>query len=256
MPPSPGSSVAASARTPSRRVAPRIAERGRRVLRQHWLLLVVLAGATALRVVVLLAYQPALIFPDSERYLAYAQLFINWALVAGLAAHQRLFAAAHPGGADPQPGGGAGGAAPARARHRRADLRGPRPLRQPALARRAGNYPGAVRPAPARHRTIRPHRRQRDVPADRRAGRAGVEARRDRPGRARGRRAAARRRHGHQAIRPDRDHPRRALPGGRRPALAPLRGAGVAAARRFSAPRARLSGLVPGDRRPVRLRQL
>ncbi len=77
MRPSPGSSVAASARTPSRRVAPRIAERGRRVLRQHWLLLVVLACATALRVVVLLAYQPALIFPDSERYLAYAQLFIN-----------------------------------------------------------------------------------------------------------------------------------------------------------------------------------
>ena len=48
-----------------------------RLLRQHWPLLVVLAAAAALRAVVLLAYQPALIFPDSERYLAYAQLFIT-----------------------------------------------------------------------------------------------------------------------------------------------------------------------------------
>ncbi len=77
MRPSPGSSVAAARTLSPRHVVPRIAERGRHVVRRHWLLLVVLAGATALRVVVLLAYQPALIFPDSERYLAYAQLFIN-----------------------------------------------------------------------------------------------------------------------------------------------------------------------------------
>jgi len=49
----------------------------RRMSRRHWLLLVVLGLAAALRVMVLLAYQPALIFPDSERYLQYAQNFIN-----------------------------------------------------------------------------------------------------------------------------------------------------------------------------------
>src|SRR5207237_1728368 len=37
----------------------------------------VAACATALRAVVLLAYQPALIFPDSERYLEYAWRFVN-----------------------------------------------------------------------------------------------------------------------------------------------------------------------------------
>jgi len=68
MRPSPGSRLAASART--------LSGRGRRVLRQHWPLLVVLGCAAALRVVVLLAYHPALIFPDSERYLQYAQQFI------------------------------------------------------------------------------------------------------------------------------------------------------------------------------------
>lgn len=45
--------------------------------RQHWLFGFVAVGATALRAVVLLAYQPALIFPDSERYLAYAWRFLN-----------------------------------------------------------------------------------------------------------------------------------------------------------------------------------
>jgi hypothetical protein len=80
MRPSPGSRLATSARTLSvraLRVAPGITERGRSVLRRHWPLLVVLGCAAALRVVVLLAYQPALIFPDSERYLQYAQFFIN-----------------------------------------------------------------------------------------------------------------------------------------------------------------------------------
>jgi Dolichyl-phosphate-mannose-protein mannosyltransferase len=46
-------------------------------LRRHWLFAVVAACATALRAVVQLAYQPALIFPDSERYLAYAWNFAN-----------------------------------------------------------------------------------------------------------------------------------------------------------------------------------
>src|SRR5438552_17416429 len=45
--------------------------------RRHWLFALVAACATALRAVVQLAYQPALIFPDSERYLAYAWHFVN-----------------------------------------------------------------------------------------------------------------------------------------------------------------------------------
>jgi hypothetical protein len=52
------------------------AGRGRRALRQHWLFAVLVAAAAALRAVVLLAYQQALIFPDSERYLRYAHNFI------------------------------------------------------------------------------------------------------------------------------------------------------------------------------------
>jgi hypothetical protein len=47
------------------------------VVRRHWLFAVVAVCATGLRVVVQLAYQPALIFPDSERYLQYAQNFVN-----------------------------------------------------------------------------------------------------------------------------------------------------------------------------------
>jgi hypothetical protein len=46
-------------------------------LRRHWLFAVVLGCAAGLRAVVQLAYQPALIFPDSERYLQYAQAFLN-----------------------------------------------------------------------------------------------------------------------------------------------------------------------------------
>jgi len=55
--------------------------RWRGVLRRHWLFAVVLVCAAALRVVVQEAYRPALIFPDSERYLQYAQAFLNgtWA---------------------------------------------------------------------------------------------------------------------------------------------------------------------------------
>ena len=46
-------------------------------MREHWLLAVILLCGTAVRVVVQLAYQQALIFPDSERYLQYAQNFLN-----------------------------------------------------------------------------------------------------------------------------------------------------------------------------------
>jgi hypothetical protein len=45
--------------------------------RRHWLFAVAAACATALRAVVQLAYQPALIFPDSERYIEYAWRFVN-----------------------------------------------------------------------------------------------------------------------------------------------------------------------------------
>jgi 4-amino-4-deoxy-L-arabinose transferase-like glycosyltransferase len=61
----------------SRRIAREFAGRSREVLRRHWLFAVVAGCAIALRAVVQLAYQPALIFPDSERYLQYAQSFVN-----------------------------------------------------------------------------------------------------------------------------------------------------------------------------------
>lgn len=49
----------------------------RGLMREHWLLAVIMLCGTAVRVVVQLAYQQALIFPDSERYLQYAQNFLN-----------------------------------------------------------------------------------------------------------------------------------------------------------------------------------
>src|SRR3974377_1675057 len=52
------------------------AGRGRRALRQHWLFAALMLAAAALRAVVLLAYQHALIFPDRQRYLQYAHNFI------------------------------------------------------------------------------------------------------------------------------------------------------------------------------------
>src|SRR3974377_686693 len=58
------------------RVAHGLAGRGRRAVRRHWLFAIALMAAVALRAVVLLAYQQALIFPDSERYLQYAHNFI------------------------------------------------------------------------------------------------------------------------------------------------------------------------------------
>src|ERR1700737_4196021 len=74
--PSRGSRLAMAALVPSRRIAHELAERCRGVARRHWLFAVVAGCATVLRAVVQLAYQPALIFPDSERYLQYTQYFI------------------------------------------------------------------------------------------------------------------------------------------------------------------------------------
>jgi hypothetical protein len=71
-----GSRLARPALTQSRRLAHELAGRGRRALRRHWLFAVIAVCATALRAVVQLAYQQALIFPDSERYLQYAHNFI------------------------------------------------------------------------------------------------------------------------------------------------------------------------------------
>jgi hypothetical protein len=77
----PGSRAAAPALGASRRIACGFAGRCRDVLRRHWLFAVVAGCAAGLRVVVQLAYQPALIFPDSVRYLQYAHNFVtgSWA---------------------------------------------------------------------------------------------------------------------------------------------------------------------------------
>jgi hypothetical protein len=46
-------------------------------LRQHWLIAALLLLAAGLRAVVQYAYRPALIFPDSLRYLQFAQRFAS-----------------------------------------------------------------------------------------------------------------------------------------------------------------------------------
>lgn len=48
-----------------------------RAARRHWLFVALLAAAAVLRAVVLVAYHPALIFPDSVRYLQYAHAFAD-----------------------------------------------------------------------------------------------------------------------------------------------------------------------------------
>jgi hypothetical protein len=52
----------------------------RDLLRRHWLIVAVLALAAALRGIVLFAYRPALIFPDSLRYLEFSHSFatLHW----------------------------------------------------------------------------------------------------------------------------------------------------------------------------------
>ena len=52
-----------------------VAVRTSRGLQRHWLFATLLILGAALRVVVLVAYHPALIFPDSVRYLQYAHNF-------------------------------------------------------------------------------------------------------------------------------------------------------------------------------------
>ena len=73
-----GPADAVSLRTmyPSRLVR-EFAGRSRRAVREHWLFAIIAVCGTALRVVVQLAYQQALIFPDSERYLQYAHNFLS-----------------------------------------------------------------------------------------------------------------------------------------------------------------------------------
>ncbi len=54
---------------------PGFVRHGWRGLRRHWLIAALLTLGAAVRAVVLLAYRPALIFPDSLRYLEFAQRF-------------------------------------------------------------------------------------------------------------------------------------------------------------------------------------
>jgi 4-amino-4-deoxy-L-arabinose transferase-like glycosyltransferase len=70
-------SARASAQASARAFARAFARRSRRAVREHWLVAVILLCGTAVRVAVQFAYQQALIFPDSERYLQYAQNFLN-----------------------------------------------------------------------------------------------------------------------------------------------------------------------------------
>lgn len=71
------SRLARPALVPSWRLVHEFAGRSRRAVREHWLFAIVAVCGTALRVVVQFAYQQAFIFPDSERYLHYAQSFID-----------------------------------------------------------------------------------------------------------------------------------------------------------------------------------
>jgi hypothetical protein len=54
---------------------PSFARNGLRGLRRHWLIATLVLLAAVLRAIVLAAYRPALIFPDSERYLRFASRF-------------------------------------------------------------------------------------------------------------------------------------------------------------------------------------
>ena len=56
------------------RLSPGTAAQG---LHRHWIFVVLLVLAAGLRGVVLAAYHPALIFPDSVRYLQYAHNFTS-----------------------------------------------------------------------------------------------------------------------------------------------------------------------------------
>ena len=56
-------------------IGPAAGAKAKSVLRRHWVFAGLVVLAAALRGVVLVAYQPALIFPDSVRYLQYAHNF-------------------------------------------------------------------------------------------------------------------------------------------------------------------------------------
>ena len=58
-------------------VVPGFVRHAQRNLRRHWLIAALLTLAAAVRGVVLFAYRPALIFPDSLRYLQFAQRFAS-----------------------------------------------------------------------------------------------------------------------------------------------------------------------------------
>ncbi len=70
------SRLARPALAPAWRRVHEFAGRSRRAMREHWLFAIIVVCGSALRVVVQLAYQQALIFPDSERYLQYAHSFL------------------------------------------------------------------------------------------------------------------------------------------------------------------------------------
>src|SRR5215469_9634631 len=75
--PSRGSRLYTSALAAFGRIVHQSAGRCLGVVREHWLFAVLAGCATVLRVVVQLAYQPALIFPDSRRYLEFTSYFIG-----------------------------------------------------------------------------------------------------------------------------------------------------------------------------------
>jgi len=75
--PSRGSRPYTSALAAFGRIVHQSARRCLGVVREHWLFALLAGSATVLRTVVQLAYQPALIFPDSRRYLEFTSYFIS-----------------------------------------------------------------------------------------------------------------------------------------------------------------------------------
>src|SRR5262249_15277948 len=71
--PAEGDGLPAGERGPATALgAPRLAGRGLRLAREHWLLTALLAAGLVLRVLAQIAYRPALIYIDSLRYLYHA----------------------------------------------------------------------------------------------------------------------------------------------------------------------------------------
>jgi Dolichyl-phosphate-mannose-protein mannosyltransferase len=85
--PSPGKAVPSPGKagpSPGKADQPGLREQAARVLRRHWLFAALLGLGAAVRAVVGIAYSPALIFPDSVRYLQYAHNFAggHWSVDA------------------------------------------------------------------------------------------------------------------------------------------------------------------------------